>query len=250
MPGRHAQQPDRTQRRRAVLVAAGLGLALLVGGGLAWGMTQPTRATTVANEVAPSTAPAPPDAQSGGDRNGGAANTPPATLVACARALDSGATVVESAVPSRDHWGGHVQAQLDYDSRTITAQQMVETFAATKASGAADLAAFDTAHSQYQPVGEACGGMDRAAMTERWRPMAAACSARAGVTATAVQASEAVVGDWRAHVEMMKNKSHTDPNAYGTMWRDMIAKAPANLNGFTAARDALGQQTPCQASSS
>ena len=42
----------------------------------------------------------------------------------------------------------------------------------------------------------------------------------------------------------------TDPNAYGAMWRDMIAQAPANLNGFTAARDALGQQAPCQASSS
>ena len=91
--------------------------------------------------------------------------------------------------------------------------------------------------------------MDRAAMTERWRPVAAACSARASVTATAVQASEAVVGDWRAHVEMMQNKPHTDPNAYGKMWRDMVTAAPPHLDAFAAARDTLNQQPACQLTS-
>ncbi len=64
-----------------------------------------------------------------------------------------------------------------------------------------------------------------------------------------MQAGDAVVADWRAHVEMMQNRPHTDPDVYGTMWRQMVGAAPSNLDGFTAARDALDQQPPCPSTS-
>ena len=70
-------------------------------------------------------------------------------------------------------------------------------------------------------------------MGERWQPVAAQCSQRAAAQATALQAGDAVVADWRAHVEMMQNKPHTDPNAYGKMWRDMVNAAPPHLDGFS-----------------
>ena len=157
--------------------------------------------------------------------------------------------MVAAADLSRDHWGTHVRAQTDYDVGAIGRQQMLDTFAATRAAGPADLAAFDAAEAQYTPVGSGCAGLDPNALTERWRPVATQCSQRAAAQATALTAGDAVVGDWRAHVEMMQNKPHTDPNAYGKMWRDMVTAAPPRLDAFAAARDALNQQPPCQPTS-
>jgi hypothetical protein len=247
MAGRHAQQPGRLDRRRTVLVAVGAGLALLLAGALTWGMTSSPAPTPAAarSEPSPGTPAAPNAAEPGAE-----GNTPPAALVSCARAEESGTAVVETAVASRNHWGDHVKAQLDYDAGTITAKQMVDIFAATRQAGPADLASYDTARAQFQPQADACTGLDAAGMAERWRPVAAECTTRAGQLATAVQASDAVVGDWRAHVAMMQNKPHTDRDEYGKMWRDMIVAAPPHLQGYTAARDALNQLPPCQVASS
>jgi hypothetical protein len=241
MPGRHAQQPGRHSRGRIAIVAAGIGVVVVLGGILAWSMaTKPTPATTVAGTTGPSTS-----AVATADPN-----TPPTALVACAGSIESGTAVVERAVPAHDHWAGHVQAQLDYDSKKISRQQMLDTFAATKVFGAADLADFDAARTAFQPVAAACDGLDTTAMPPRWAQVAVQCGQRAGELAKAVQAGDAVVADWRAHVAMMQNKPHTDPNVYGTMWRSMVDAAPKNLNGFTAARDALNQQPPCSVSTS
>ena len=249
MAGRHAQQPERGGRRRTVALVVGAGLVLLAVGGLFWATAdRPTRATTVANQagssaVAPSpagtpgTAPADPD-------------TPPATLVACVDTLQRGTAVVAAADAARDHWGTHVRAQTDYDVGAISRQQMIDTFAATKAMGPADLAAFDAAEAAYAPAGSGCTGLDPNAVDQRWQPVAAQCSQRAAVQATALQAGSAVVADWRAHVEMMQNKPHTDPNAYGRMWRDMVTAAPPHLDAFSSARDTLNQQPVCQLTSS
>jgi hypothetical protein len=224
-----------------VLLSAGVGLALLVlGGGLIWARTaEPTRATTVANEVGANPVAAPTSAAAD-------PNAPPAALAACARSVQGGDAVVAAADASRDHWGSHVRAQTDYDARLISRQQMLDIFAATKAAAPADLAAFDAARTAYGPVSSGCAGLDASAMTPRWQQVAAQCAQRAAEVTKVVQAGDAVVGDWRAHVQMMQNKPHTDPNVYGTMWRDMVAAAPPNLNGFTTARDALAQQPPCQ----
>jgi hypothetical protein len=240
MPGRHAQMPDRQQRRRIALVAAGAGILLVAGGILTWTLTgTPARATTVANAVDAPTAGA-PAGDAAGDQN-----APPAALAACARAVESGNRVVEAAAVSREHWGGHVQAQLDFDAGRINRQQMADAFAATKATGPADLASFDAARVAYAPLSSACTGMDGADLPQRWQPAATRCAQRAGELAIAVPASEAVVADWRAHVEMMQAKLHTDPKEYGQMWRDMVAAAPAHLNGYTTARDALDRQPAC-----
>ena len=121
----------------------------------------------------------------------------------------------------------------------------METFAATRAAGPADLAAFDAARTQFQPVSSGCTDMDGAGLTARWQQVATQCGQRAGELTKAVQASDAVVADWRAHVAMMQDKPHTDPTVYGQMWRDMVAAAPAHLEGYTAARDALARQPVC-----
>jgi hypothetical protein len=233
MPGRHAQQPPKPNRVRAGLLAAGAALLLLVGGWLLWGATstKPAPATTVANQV--DTPPAGPEAA-------------PAALVSCTRSLDGAAAVITAADASRDHWGSHVRAQTDYDAGLISEQQMLDTFAATKAAGPADLASFDTARAAYAPESSGCTGLDAASLPARWQPMATQCAQRAAAVTSVVQAGEAVVGDWRAHVQMMQNKPHTDPNVYGTMWREMVNAAPPHLTAFTTARDELAQQPACQ----
>jgi hypothetical protein len=247
MPARHAQQPDGPTRRRTLLLAGGIGLALLLAGGVTWAMSTPAiRATTTTSESAAESR----GIEAGSDTAAAAPNTPPAALVACAGSVRSGSAVVQSAESSRDHWGSHVRAQLDYDAKKITGQQLVDIFAATKAAGPADLAAFDTSRSQFEPVSGACTRLDTTGMPARWQQVATQCGQRAAALGTAVQASEAVVADWRAHVQMMQNKPHTDRTDYGRMWRAMIASAPTNLNGFTAAQDALNQQPPCSATAS
>lgn len=235
MPGRHARPPQHPGRRRAAALAAGLGVVLLAVAGLIW-ITgeQPTRATPVANQAPAGGAAAP-------DRN-----SPPAALVACADALQRGDAVVLAADSSRDHWGSHVRAQADYDSGAISQQQMLDIFAATRAAGPADLAAYEAAEAQYAPVSSGCAGLDPNGVGPRWQPVAAQCRQRASEQVSALQAGAAVVADWRAHVAMMQNKPHTDPDAYGQMWRQMVTAAPPHLNGFTDARDALSQQPPCQ----
>ncbi len=250
MSARHAQQPDGPGRRRALLVAGGVGLALLLAGGVTWAISGPSiRATTTADD-APATAAAPASPATAPDRNTTDPSTPPAALVACATSLQSGGAVVQAADASRDHWGSHVRAQLDFDARKITAEQMVDIFAATKAAGPADLAAFDTARNQFEPISGACAGLNPTGMSARWQQVASQCEQRAAGIGRAVQASDAVVADWRAHVQMMANKPHTDRTDYGRMWRSMIAAAPPNLDGFTAARDALNQQPPCSVTAS
>jgi hypothetical protein len=249
MPGRHAQQPERDPRRRVIVLAAAAVLAVLAVGGLIWASgDRTTRATTVANQVGSSAAPTP-----AGNADDGAStadpDAPPAALASCADSLQRGAAVVAAADASRDHWGTHVRAQTDYDVGAISRQQMLDTFAATKASGPADLAAFDTAKAAYGPTASGCSGLAPDTMGQRWATVAAQCSQRATVEATALQAGDAMVADWRAHVEMMQNKPHTDPNAYGKMWRDMVNAAPPHLDAFATARDTLNQQPACQLTS-
>jgi hypothetical protein len=252
MPARHAQQPDGPTRRRALLLAGGVGLAVLLAGGVIWATSSPSiRATSTANEAPVSAAaPATPATAGDGDLDAGDPDTPPAALVACATSLQSGTAVVQSAEASRDHWGSHVRAQLDYDAQQITGPQMVEIFAATKAASPADLAAFDAARGQFEPISGACTSLNTSGMSARWQQVAGLCGQRAIELGKAVQASDAVVADWRAHVQMMQNKPHTDRTDYGRMWRAMITAAPTNLNAFTAARDALNQQPPCSATAS
>ena len=228
------------------MLAVAAGLALLAAGGVLWAsLDRPSRATTVANQVE-SSAPASPAPAGSATAD---PTAPPAALLACVGSLERGAAVTTAADASRDHWGTHVRAQTDYDAGAITRQQMLDTFAATKASGPADLAAFDAAKAEYTPVSSGCAGLDPNAMGPRWQPVATQCGQRAAGMTAAMQAGDAVVADWRAHVEMMQNKPHTDPNVYGKMWRDMVNAAPPHLDGFTTARDALNQEPPCQLTS-
>ncbi len=58
----------------------------------------------------------------------------------------------------------------------------------------------------------------------------------------AVAAAGAMVDDWSHHVEMMKDREHSDPAQYGRRWRAMVAAAPVNLDRF--ARGSLELTTP------
>ncbi len=150
-----------------MVLAAGLGLALLAVGGLLWATAdRSTRATPVANQ-----APGPAGSTAVQDPN-----VPPAAIVACADSLQRGDAVVAAAEASRDHWSSHVRAQTDYDGGAISRQQMLDTFAATRAMGPADLAAFDAAKAQYAPGSSGCAGLNPGASApagSRWPPSAA-----------------------------------------------------------------------------
>jgi hypothetical protein len=228
-----------------VLIASVIGLVVLIGGGLAWAMTvKPVRATTVASEASSTAqAAAPTTAEPTGDPN-----TPPAALSACVASVEVGNQVVATADTAYDHWSRHVQAQNDYAAGKINREQVLATWAETKATGAEDIAAFDSADARFQPVSNACAGLRAADMPVRWSSAVTQCSSRAAELVKAVSAGGAVVTDWRHHVEMMANKPHTDSAAYGQMWRDMVAAAPPNLTAFAAARDALSQQPACTVS--
>lgn len=256
MTGRHSPRQIRARQReralqhgqgalrgrRPLLIAAVIGLVVLIGSGLAWAMAiKPVRATTVASEVSSTArAAAPATAEPTGDPN-----TPPAPLGACVSSVEVGNQVVATADTAYDHWSRHVQAQNDYAAGKIDRAQVLATWAETKATGAEDIAAFDSAAAEFQPVSKACAGLSAADMPARWSSTATQCASRAAEIVRTVSAGGAVVTDWRHHVEMMANKPHTDSAAYGQMWRDMVAAAPPNLNAFAAARDALNQQPAC-----
>jgi hypothetical protein len=248
MGGRHGRTRRRrgfAARRTAAVVAAVVLGGLVVVGGVALSRgavagADPTGAQAADASRAPeSRADVSPVVGSGPAVDEVTADGTPAALADCVRAVERGERVVLAAGTVHGNWSGHVRAQLDYDAGTATLEQTRERWAATKATADADLLAFTTAVVEYRPGAAACAALRAADLPERWQQPAVQCQVRDAGLATAVGAGEAVVGDWAAHVAMMKDKSHTEPTQYGRMWDEMVAAAPPNIAAFGTARDAL-----------
>jgi hypothetical protein len=245
MGGRHGRARRRrgSATRRAAAVAAAVVLGGLVVGGVALSRGAGAVAEPAGAQTAPeSRADVSPAVGAGPAVD---ADAPPAALADCVRAVELGERVVRAAGTVHGNWSGHVQAQLDYDAGTATVEQTRERWAATKATADADLAAFTAAVDEYRPGAAACAALRAADLPEAWQQPAVQCQVRDAGLVTAVAAGEAVVGDWAAHVAMMKDRSHTEPSQYGRMWEEMVAAAPPHIAAFGAARDALAGVPGC-----
>lgn len=249
MGGRHGRTRRRrgsAARRTAAVVAAVVLGGLVVVGGVALARGVGAGAEPVGAQAAPeSRADVSPAAGSGPAVAEVADDGTPAALADCARAVERGERVVRAAGTVHGNWSGHVRAQLDYDAGTATLEETRERWAATKATADADLAAFTAAVDQYRPGAAACAALRAADLPEPWQQPAVQCQVRDAGLATAVAAGEAVVGDWAAHVAMMKDRSHTEPTQYGRMWDEMVAAAPPHIAAFGTARDALAGVPGC-----
>lgn len=253
MGGRHGRTPRRgsAARRTAAVVAAVVLAGLVVVGGVALSRGADAGAQAAPGSRAPesradvSRADVSPAGGSGPAADEVVADGTPAALAGCVRAVELGERVVRAAGTVHGNWSGHVRAQLDYDAGTATLEQTRERWAATKATADADLLAFTTAVVEYRPGAAACAALRAADLPERWQQPAVQCQVRDAGLVTAVAAGEAVVGDWAAHVAMMKDRSHTEPTQYGRMWDEMVAAAPPNIAAFGTARDALVDVPGC-----
>ena len=249
MGGRHGRTARRRSPRTRWVVAVVLGG--LVAGGLVVGGVALLRGAGPGADLAGAPAAAPESradvSPAAGASSAGAssADEAPAALADCVRAVERGERVVQAAATVHGNWSGHVQAQLDYDAGSATLEQTRERWAATKATADVDLAAFAAAVAEYRPGAAACAALRPADLPEQWQQPAVQCQVRDSGLATAVAAGEDVVGDWAAHVAMMKDKVHTDPSQYGRMWDEMVAAAPPHIAAFGAARDALGGVPGC-----
>jgi len=225
----HRRQPDHARGRVVITVL----LALLATGGTAW---------LVLTSSAPARVdPVPLRA---------ATQVDPAAVQECSTAVARARDAVKAAQPSYSHWAGHVRAQIDYDAGTATLEQTRERWAATKATGDADIAGFRTALAAFDAVRGGCAQRPGAAEAVSvggvaQDPVLTTCRAEFGFASAAVSAAGAVVDDWSAHVEMMKGKEHTDPVQYGRMWRDMVNAAPADLDRFARASLDLTRIVDC-----
>lgn len=177
----------------------------------------------------------------------GAVSEPAADVAArrrCEEAVAAARQAVAAARPSYSHWAGHVRAELDYDAGAATLEQTRARWAATKATGDADVAAFAAAYARFDRVRGGCadGSGPPAAVPD---PVMSTCRPEFAAASTAVAAGKAVVDDWAAHVEMMKGKEHTDPAQYGQRWRDMVRAAPVDLDRFARAQLELTAHVDC-----
>ena len=260
--GRHRKRVRRRPRRARVLRV--LGVVLLVAGagaavGAVWPAARPAVPIAGPSPAPPSTPTAAPAAP---------VDPAAAALQACATAVARGRAAVDAAQPSYSHWAAHVRAQLDLDAGLATLDQARERWAATRATADADLAGFTTVYAAFPPVRDGCAvpaAVSPAAVTVpsaapapdvRDRrpgaptdPVLAGCRTEFAAVDAAVTAAKAVVDDWAAHVAMMKDKAHTDPQQYGRRWHEMVAAASVHLDGFARATLAMDEHTGCPAPS-
>jgi hypothetical protein len=215
------------------------GVVVLVGLVVAAGVLVLVRLTTVSGSpVEPAAHPAPATWVE--------ASADPVARQRCETTVARARAAVAAAQPAYSHWAGHVRAQLDLDAGTATLEQVRARWAATKATGDADVADFAAAYSAYEAVRDGCAApaVDAASATPP-DPVLTTCRTELTAASDAVDAAKAVVDDWAAHVEMMKGKEHTDPQQYGKRWRDMVTAAPRNLGRFAQASLALRNYVDC-----
>ncbi len=158
------------------------------------------------------------------------------------RAQEGLATAV--AASARD-WQLHTDAQRKFDSGTFTLAQTKAQWAASKARGPADLAAYSRAVKAVNSAGGACTGLEAAASGSSVEVTATRCAARSRALARVASTGATVHQQWEAHLAMMAHTDHTSAAAYLDRWASMVKDAGAALTAYRAAAAALAKAPSC-----
>jgi hypothetical protein len=232
----------------AIAVAAFVGFRILTG-------------NNGANEAAPpatstSTSSTPTTSTTSSTTTTTATATVSAEFVAVQKALqecvarDSAAqAVISAATTGADHWSAHVQGQSDIDSGAKSFIEVkTNVFAPTKAAGPGDVAAFDSAMNTYKSVG-GCQNVGDLPGSGELGSKVQACAAREKAIDDYMGAADAVMTDWRTHLQEMAD--HTDGHLNGpeaqARWIERWRAAPTHLDPYKAAQAALSSAPACTA---
>jgi hypothetical protein len=164
----------------------------------------------------------------------------------CPSELEAGKRTLRVARTGVAHWHAHVQARTDLLSGENTAAETDAIWSRTRLAGPRDLRRFDRADRVYRRAARpACSR--QSADHGQHVGTAASCPEREQLTARAVAAARAAIGDWESHQD---NMAAFDNHEFGAghaqrMWVRAWSTAPANINAFHDAIRRLHQAPPC-----
>ena len=168
-------------------------------------------------------------------------------LQECVTRQDAAKAVVAAASQGEEHWAAHVQGQSDIDAGVKTYIEVKQTvFAPTRAAGPGDVAAYESAMSAYTAV-SGCQSVSSMQASSDLTPKLQACAAREKALETYMSAAQAVMTDWKTHLQEMAD--HTDGHINGpdaqARWIERYKAAPAHLDPYNAAKAALDAAPAC-----
>jgi hypothetical protein len=168
-------------------------------------------------------------------------------LQECVTRQDAAQAVVAAASAGADHWSQHVQGQADIDSGAKTYIEVKQNvFAPTRAAGPGDVAAYESAMNTYNAV-SGCQSVASMQASSDLTPKLQACAAREQALDAYMSAAQAVMADWKTHLQEMAD--HTDGHLNGpdaqARWIERYKAAPAHLDPYKAAKAALDAAPAC-----
>lgn len=168
-------------------------------------------------------------------------------LASCTTTVRAQQGLARAVAASARDWGLHTDAQRKFDSGEFTVAQTEAQWAASKARGPADLAAYTRA---VKAVQRARGGCDRLAATTSGSSVevpAKRCTTRSASLARVARTGAVVHRQWAAHLAMMAHKQHMGEAEYLDRWAGMVEDAKPALTAYRAAAAALAKAPPCSA---
>jgi hypothetical protein len=163
-------------------------------------------------------------------------------VVACREAIGTADGVLAAAREGLSHWSAHVQAEIDYRALRITRDEQKKIFSETRALGPQDIRVFKERGDAYNARADACTQLDPAAVSD-----AANCMDRNNATTDAVVAARKAMSDWETHLTNMAKfrDGEFDPSHAQHLWEQAAQQAPANIEAFRTADQALQNAPAC-----
>ncbi|SDO60288.1 hypothetical protein SAMN04489867_0128 [Pedococcus dokdonensis] len=171
--------------------------------------------------------------------------TAAAALATCVTTVRAQQSLATAAAASARDWRLHTDAQRKFDSGTFTVQQTKAQWAASKARGPADLAAWTRAVAAVDRVKGGCAGLATATAGSPAEGAAKKCTARTAALSKVAAAGAVVHRQWAAHLTMMAHKEHTAEAAYLERWAAMVEDAGPALATYRGAAAALARAPAC-----
>lgn len=168
-------------------------------------------------------------------------------LASCTTTVRAQQGLARAVAASARDWALHTDAQRKFDSGEFTVAQTEAQWAASKARGPADLAAYTRA---VKAVQRARGGCDRLAAATSGSSVevpAKRCTTRSASLARVARTGAVVHRQWAAHLAMMAHKQHMGEAEYLDRWAGMVEDAKPALTAYRAAAAALAKAPPCSA---
>ena len=168
-----------------------------------------------------------------------------AALASCTTTVRAQERLARAAAASARDWGLHTDAQRKFDSGVFTAAQTKAQWAASKARGLADLAAYERAVKAVQRAGDGCRKGVAAAAGSPVEATAKRCARRSTALARVARTGGVVNRQWAAHLAMMAHKEHSGAAEYLDRWAGMVKESGPALAAYRAAAAALAQAPAC-----